>query len=564
MPARTLHASDAVQAREGAAGRVQAKLEVGRADDVYEHEADRMAEALVGSDPSAPPLTVEGIAPVPASAIRTAPRAVSGAAPATDGGVEEAVTAVRGGQPLPRSVRQVFEPRLRCDLGGVRVHADGEAAKVAQRLNARAFTVGRDIAFGSAQYAPETREGRRLLAHELVHVVQQRQAPALAAGTGPVEATPSGGPRMQRAFSPDELNEYLANVRALGRPVDELSSDDKAREIVEIWKWDPTRFRLTSHDKVLLIREMQSGFTGDDDERAILELLERSTDKELAEIFGPEGIEVEDLNSDFHGDEWVFLQDFYSRRFVGGLAALLEGKAKPVGKRLPKGTSLGLTWERRGLQEEQDEPSSRALAAVRHAEAMKRENIWFDSWGNDLRDNDLDGQVDGKSEQGLEDGRHYGAPFRARVCDDPDLTVSECDPSDRRDASVLYKVCIDVPLESYRAAGIAVPGGHWIPALTAWLEKHPEQWQVWRAPRSPSSLLPGDFVSVEGHEHQHSGIVGTGYLGGLLGSVINLPGPTSRRRAGWYEPSDLHDVMEIPMMLWKALLGFNVVARPRL
>jgi hypothetical protein len=197
---------------------------------------------------------------------------------------------------------------------------------------------------------------------------------------------------------------------------------------------------------------------------------------------------------------------------------------------------------------------------------MKAQNIWFDSWGNDLRDNDNDGVVDGPAEQGIDDGKHYGGgPHRARICRSSDRLVSECDPGELEEVRVLYKVCIDVPLESYRAAGIRVPAGEgarWIPSMTKWLEKHPEQWELWRAPRMPSSLLPGDWVSVEGAEHQHSGIVGTGY-GGLLGSVINLPGPTSRRRVHFYHPNDLHDVMEIPMGLWKAMLGFNMVARPR-
>ncbi|MCP4693984.1 MAG: DUF4157 domain-containing protein [Desulfobacterales bacterium] len=81
-----------------------------------------------------------------------------------------------GGRPLPRSERAFFEPRLGHDFSRVRVHTDPGAAESAGRLNARAFTAGRSIAFGDGQYAPGTPAGRRLLAHELTHVIQQRKS----------------------------------------------------------------------------------------------------------------------------------------------------------------------------------------------------------------------------------------------------------------------------------------------------------------------------------------------------------------------------------------------------
>lgn len=77
------------------------------------------------------------------------------------------------GQPLPVDVRAFFEPRFGHDFSRVRVHADGAAADAARGVQARAYTVGQDIVFGQGHYAPRTTEGRRLLAHELVHTVQQ-------------------------------------------------------------------------------------------------------------------------------------------------------------------------------------------------------------------------------------------------------------------------------------------------------------------------------------------------------------------------------------------------------
>src|SRR6266849_6152982 len=90
------------------------------------------------------------------------------------------------GHPVDPGARAFLEPRLGQDFGKVRVHVDATAARSAAALNARAFTVGRDIVFGANQHAPGSPQGRAALAHELTHVVQQ------AAGT--VEGAVSPGP----------------------------------------------------------------------------------------------------------------------------------------------------------------------------------------------------------------------------------------------------------------------------------------------------------------------------------------------------------------------------------
>ncbi|MCD4807234.1 MAG: DUF4157 domain-containing protein [Methanococcoides sp.] len=78
-----------------------------------------------------------------------------------------------GGQPLSENDRTFFEPRFGRDFSQVRVHSDAQAAESARAVNARAYTVGRDVSFESGQYTPGTSEGKRLIAHELTHVVQQ-------------------------------------------------------------------------------------------------------------------------------------------------------------------------------------------------------------------------------------------------------------------------------------------------------------------------------------------------------------------------------------------------------
>jgi len=77
------------------------------------------------------------------------------------------------GQALPETDRSFMEKRFGFDFSGVRVHADSNAAQMSRELNAEAFTYGRDIYFGAGRYGPDTSSGKRLLAHELTHVVQQ-------------------------------------------------------------------------------------------------------------------------------------------------------------------------------------------------------------------------------------------------------------------------------------------------------------------------------------------------------------------------------------------------------
>ncbi|WP_326543217.1 eCIS core domain-containing protein [Pseudorhodoferax sp.] len=91
------------------------------------------------------------------------------------------------GRPLDPDTRGFMEPRFGQDFGRVRVHTDARAAASARTVNAKAYTVGHDLVFGAHQYAPDTRRGRELLAHELAHTVQQR-----GAGGAPPSADPHG------------------------------------------------------------------------------------------------------------------------------------------------------------------------------------------------------------------------------------------------------------------------------------------------------------------------------------------------------------------------------------
>src|SRR5215210_5565404 len=100
------------------------------------------------------------------------PAGASGEAPQL---VKNHLTNLGSGHHLPEPIRAFFEPRFGDDFSQVRVHTDSSAAESARAINARAFTVGRDVVFGAGQYTPETVEGKKLLAHELAHVVQQQK-----------------------------------------------------------------------------------------------------------------------------------------------------------------------------------------------------------------------------------------------------------------------------------------------------------------------------------------------------------------------------------------------------
>jgi len=115
------------------------------------------------------------------------------------------------GHPLDSETRTFFEPRFGQDLSRVRVHTDGRAAESAQAVNALAYTVGRDIVFAGGRYAPTSRTGQALLAHELTHVAQQDQG-----GVNPRRPWLAMGPHDAPA---EREADAAASTMLSGRPV---------------------------------------------------------------------------------------------------------------------------------------------------------------------------------------------------------------------------------------------------------------------------------------------------------------------------------------------------------
>lgn len=193
-------------------GTIQAKFNVNSPGDPFEQEADRVAEAVVsmpetdrlneipGAAVASVPRIQRKCAACEAEEKKSAPpiqRKCAACAQQEAGGEATPEVAARiqslrgGGQALPESVRNFFEPRFGADFSGVRTHTDAESTR---SLGAKAYTVGRDIVFGNGQYSPQTETGRKLLAHELTHVVQQ--------GAATSRASHGGSESIQRAGDP--------------------------------------------------------------------------------------------------------------------------------------------------------------------------------------------------------------------------------------------------------------------------------------------------------------------------------------------------------------------------
>jgi len=107
------------------------------------------------------------------------------------------------GAPLTAEARAAMEARFGEDFSTVRIHADPRAADSARAVNARAYTIGRDVVFGSGQYAPGTTAGQNLLAHELTHVVQQNFGESRSQRVSPTE---SSHDQEQEALSASRTN----------------------------------------------------------------------------------------------------------------------------------------------------------------------------------------------------------------------------------------------------------------------------------------------------------------------------------------------------------------------
>jgi hypothetical protein len=181
-PTRFAHDFSRIPLHSTATVNLQAKLMVNTPGDIYEQEADRVSEQVMSmSDPQLQPASACGgtctecqAAPLgrdrellQAKRVGSVDLGHTAIPPATRAALKST------GQPLDVATRAFMEPRFGHDFSQVRVHTDREAEESSRFVSAVAYTVGHNIVFGHGQYAPHTDGGRRLLAHELSHVVQQ-------------------------------------------------------------------------------------------------------------------------------------------------------------------------------------------------------------------------------------------------------------------------------------------------------------------------------------------------------------------------------------------------------
>ncbi len=220
---------------QSACPRLQAKLTISEPKDDFEREADRIADTVVRM-PEAPMRQGPESAPVKkALQMKQVPWGGS-SAPAL---VESNLNALRGsGRPLPETMRLFMEPRFGFDFSRVRIHTDDRAAVAAKGINARAFTIGRDVVFGAGQYQPESREGRRLLAHELAHVVQQDESDPAAQPDLLPKYHSTNEQWIQRSIDVDEESARLEQENGKPKDLDDSKAAEIGREVLRTIGYD--------------------------------------------------------------------------------------------------------------------------------------------------------------------------------------------------------------------------------------------------------------------------------------------------------------------------------------
>jgi Domain of unknown function (DUF4157) len=214
---------------------LQRKLAIGASNDPLEREADRVADQVMAA-PAHP--------------------AVSGALPCIQRYAEGTDTApasvdhvlTSSGKPLETALQQDMEKRFGQDFSRVRVHTGAAAEQSARDVSAHAYTVGHNMVFGAGQFAPGTKEGRRLIAHELTHVMQQGGASTYTLQRAETDTSKNCQPLADTKSDVNaKINKSLKDARkTVGTPlnaekvIDEVANDlatntSPGRAAIEDW-----------------------------------------------------------------------------------------------------------------------------------------------------------------------------------------------------------------------------------------------------------------------------------------------------------------------------------------
>lgn len=168
---------------------VQAKLQVNAPGDALERQADQVA-AKVANGPGLGPATAGPRLQPSSPSIQRKAQQPEGPASAELNGSD----LQQGGHPMPAPLQQDMESAMGADLSRVRLHTDAPAAERARGIGAKAFTYGQHIHFNHAEFAPQTIQGRFLIAHELTHTLQQGKAPMIQRAPDPKAVAPVADP----------------------------------------------------------------------------------------------------------------------------------------------------------------------------------------------------------------------------------------------------------------------------------------------------------------------------------------------------------------------------------
>jgi hypothetical protein len=219
----------------------QPKLSVNQPNDIYEQEADAMANQVTRMiDPAQnetsffkPADNIQRKCQHCDDEEKVHRKENSSGSGQQNGALDSYVGSLgSSGQSLPENSRRFFEPRFGQDFSNVRIHTDSVAAKSAQSINALAYTTGNNIVFNSGQYAPEIDSGKKLMAHELTHVLQQT----------------SNGQQIQR--KPLTIPQLIAKIKTYG--ITAVLDDSSTFSDVELDLVDKALAGLPAGDKAAI------------------------------------------------------------------------------------------------------------------------------------------------------------------------------------------------------------------------------------------------------------------------------------------------------------------------
>lgn len=396
---------------------IQRKVKVNEPSDKFEQEADRVADQMLLMPESVVQRKctqcTSGGPPCPKCSEEEKfklQRKPESSATSDSSVPDNFISSLGLGQPLDKATRDYFEPRFGYDFSHVRVHSDAKASETAQAVNALAYTTGRDVVFGSGRYSPETREGRRLLAHELTHVVQQDQGNGITLQRQftPQQNAPSPPPngitidvldplnssiriRDFKIPSPRQIMEGLQGLQRLGQPSPSLTvpiwpqpqlSETELREAAcralpslcerpSILQLPPLQLslpqfqppRLIYHDSLTIDHFIYNEYSVPDRHRGTL-------DEKATEMIDTPSI-VTDLtgHTDTRGDRG------YNKRLSEQRAEAVKNYL--IGRRVPKDQIWSVTGEGEDYPKyPNDDVDNLAASRNRRVEMLMRRLLW--------------------------------------------------------------------------------------------------------------------------------------------------------------------------------------------